>query len=70
MLTGVRCARSRTPPLLVTPGPIAGAGLPGLIFLLAVAFSAGGGGDGNPLDGGMRQELAAGVERKPRSVRG
>jgi len=34
MLTGVRCAPCRTPPLLVadTPGPIAGAGLPGLIL--------------------------------------
>jgi len=34
MLTGVRCAPCRSPPLLVaeTPGPIAGAGLPGLIF--------------------------------------
>jgi hypothetical protein len=34
MLTEVRCAPCRTPPLLVaeTPGPIAGAGLPGLIL--------------------------------------
>src|SRR5262249_54406472 len=31
-ITGVTCAPCRTPPLLVaeTPGPIAGAGLPGL----------------------------------------
>ena len=41
------------------PGPIAGAGLPGLFL----AAAAGGGGGDNPLDGCIRQELAAGVIR-------
>jgi len=32
-------------------------------MLVAVAFSAGGDGGGNPLDGGIREELAAGIGR-------